>query len=608
MAFRASEASVHTPRSRGLGSILNLAVLSAILPLAACIAHAPGSGQQQRISVTVTATPASPASVPVSTSTASTVQLTATVTGTSNTAVTWSLAAASNASTLCTATGSGLGTISGTGNSVTYTAPTSVPVSPCGVAITATSSEDNTTTGQALVNVHVLVTITPASDNIGQGANLQYTATVTGAPSSDQGVIWSASCPNCGSQQSGGAFDANNPGLFIAPGLVQGTTQVVTTINATSNFDPTQTGAATITVLPNDPLGTVSPTSAAAAEITCPTFSAGLAGSTCYQLTVSCDQIADWTTYLKVNTPPSGTTLLGTVIFETGRGGTSLYDNNSDFMNTINGQPFNGGDTVVQGILNLGYTTVQLSFGDAPFDNGTGQANGWLQGPGGVRRLACRYATVADWVYKNIHNSTTLPYCATGNSGGSGAVGYAATTYALASEFSLLEVTSGPVMTRLHQGCNVCGNFLGSDPCTEMQENMCYSASGGTDGTAAIIDTAYQAVGQMTPTLCTDAVNGVVVGGVTDPNFNRFQSDSIEWESGGNSTPLPIPDPPTDVSVVFGTLDTSNAIPQGDAWWSGVSPQPSKAVCVPDAEHAIPAVQDGAAQIISDIQSKCVVQ
>jgi hypothetical protein len=585
-------------------------VLVSLLPLAGCIASAPGGGGggSKPITVTVTSSPTAPASVFVMNTSGmpDTVQYTATVTGTSDTAVTWTLSAYSNASVVCTATGSGLGTITTTGsNTMTYTAPSILPVSPCDVVVTATSSKDNVTTGQALVKVSVFVTINPAPPTIGQGANLQYAATVVGASSANQGIGWSApSCTPCSNQQTGGAFDPNNPGLFIAPGLQSGTTQVVTTINATSIFDSNQSPMTTITVLKSDALGTATPSTPAAAQITCPSFTGGLNGATCYQLKVSCDAIADYYAYLKVNSPTG--TPLGTVIFGTGTGGTSLYDNDLSF---IVGS-FNGGQTVVGDLLNLGvanqgFTTVQISFSD-PFNPQPPQPNGWLQGPGGVRRVACRYATVADWVYKNIHNSNaSAPYCATGNSGGSGAIGYAVTEYALASEFSMLEMTSGPVMTLLHQGCAVCGKYPGSDPCTQTQGNMCYSVSaGGTGSTAGIIDTAYQAQGQSTPTLCTDAVNGV---NPNDPNFSRFLSDSIEDDPGVRPQ-LPIPDPPTTVNVVFGTMDTTgNAVPEGYAWWGGVGPQPPPPTCVATAPHAIPSDPNGAAQIVSDIQTSCKI-
>jgi hypothetical protein len=563
---------------------------SILLPLAGCIAHAPGSGGGgQQLAVAVTSTPSSPASVPVSGTTPSTVLYTATVTGTSNQAVTWTLAADSTASNgLCSATGSQLGTMATTGNStMTYTAPPGpLPISPCGVVVTATSNQDNTTSGQALVNVHVVVNIAAAPSMIGQRANLQYTATVTGAPltTAGQDIQWSA--------VNGGAFDnpIYNNGLYVAPPLTSGEPPINVTIQATSSFDPAQTASVPITVEKADRLGTIAQTTAASAQITCPTFTGGSTGATCYQLKVSCDAIADYYAYLKVNTPTG--TPAGTVILGTGTGGTSLYDNDPSFIVGT----FNGGDTVVESVLSAGFTTVQVSFGD-PFNPPTAQPNGWLQGPGGVRRVACRYATVADWVYKNIHNSNTAPYCATGNSGGSGAIGYAVSEYGLASEFSLIEPTSGPVMTLLHQGCNVCGQYTGSNACTQTSGvNLCYTASGGTGSTAGIVDLAYQASGQTTPTLCTNGVNG------DNSNFTRFLSDSIE-DDPGISPALPIANPPTAVNILFGADDPSNAIPMGYAWRAAVGPTPPY-TCVPNTPHAVPSTTVGAQQIIDDITGK----
>ena len=582
---------------------------SILLPLAGCIAHAPGSGGggggggQQPLVVTVTSSPVAPAFVPVSTSSAaSTVQFSASVSpSTSSQAVTWGQPTLGPNST-SSATGSGLGTIDANG---LYTAPQTIPICATGVttcelqvAITATANADNLTTGQALLNIHVIVTVSPATDTIGQGANLQFTATVIG--STDQSVIWNASCPTCPATQTGGKFDIDNLGLYFAPGFATGTTTVTDNITAApANDQLAPPGKATMTVLATDPRGTVTPSTAPAAVITCPTFSGGLANATCYQLKVSCDAVADYNVYLKVNTP---TTPVGTVIFGTENGGTTLYDNDPSFI----AGGFNGGETIVQGVLTSNYTTVQVSFG-GPFDS-SASTNGWLQGPGGVRRLACRYATVADWIYKNIHNSsTTAPMCATGHREGSGALGYAVSEYGLASEFSLIEHTSGPAMTRLHWGCNVCGSqFVGSDPCTLAQGvNMCYAlSSGGSDIDAGVIDAAYQAQGQTTPTICTDGINGIKT------NFSRFLSDSIEDDS-GVSPAFPIPNPPTNVNVVFGTLDNGTALLHGYAWWGGVGPTPPKPTCVPTAHQAIPSdntpVTGGAAQILSDIQTLCTV-
>jgi hypothetical protein len=543
--------------------------------------------------ITVTLSPASVASIPVSTlSASSTVQYTATVTGTSN-PVTWSLIADPNALTVCSATGTGLGTIAATGSfTATYTAPSTLPQSPCAVLVTATASA-NSITAQAntQVNVHVSVSITPATDTIGQGANLQYTATVIGAPSTDQAVTWSAT-------QGEGGFDQHNPGLYIAPGLVAGTNTETVTITATPTFDPSQPGTATTTVQQTDPLGTVSEPQTMSS---CPADSnGGLANGTCYSMTVSCDGIADLPTYLKVNPAADP---IGTVLFLIGQGGSGFYDNNPLWT---------WGYQTVEKVSAASFNTVQISFG-APFDNGT-QPNGWLQGPGGVRRLACRYATVADWVYNNPKTinpdssaTTSAPLCATGNGGGSGAVAYAAYQYGLggknttgpAQEFTMIEPTSGPLMTRLDLGCVCDTNVNGPlGPCTSdtAPAPMCYTPSD-----AAIIDTAYQVQGQTNPpTLCSDGLSGTVTA-----NFNRFASDSIDWAP-FNPNPIPLSQTMT-VNMRFGGDDQTTAVPQGMYWYAAVRPVPTTyPACTDDAPQEIPFVQDGADNIASDIIAGCV--
>jgi hypothetical protein len=462
-----------------------------------------------------------------------------------------------------------------------------VPVSPCGVAVIATSNDDNTVSGQALVNVHILVTISPVTDTIGQGANLQYIPTVFGAPSGSEGVIWSASCPSCQSQQTGGAFDANNPGLFVAPGFTSGTTSVTTTINATSNFDPQQFGTATVTVQHTDPLGRIKNLQTLDAS-QCPADSnGGLSNATCYSMTVSCDAIAaDLTAYLKVNT---ATNPVGTVMFVVGSGGNGLYDSAWQF-----------GYQTVETVFNAHYNTVQISFG-APFT--TTQPNGWLQGPGGVRRLACRYATVVDWVYNNPKeidpNSTakaSAPLCATGNSGGASALAYAIVEYGLAgfggmpTELTMSELTSGPVTTRLDLGCVCNQNQMGNPaPCAPQlgRTPMCYTPS-----EAGIIDPAYQTQGEsQPPTLCSDGLSGTDV-----LNANRFQSDSNIYQP---TKPI-IPAAGANIHLRYGSLDTTTGIPQGQTWIEQFGSAPKQA-CSTNASHEIPDDSGGAMDIANDI-------
>lgn len=568
-------------------------VLLTLLPLAACIATKPNNGGGQQTQVQVTVSPASPVPVGVG----ATQEFTATVTGLSNTAVTWTLGLAPNQVANCTNSGNGtngLGSITTTGNnSMTYTAPPQLTGSPCGVAVTATAS-DNMTTGQTLASVHVVVTISPSTtQSIGQGANQQFTASVAGT--TNQAVNWFPVAVSGG--VGSGQFDTApaNAGLYYAPELGSATSASVT-ITAVSQFDQTQQSPpTTMNVSISDPLGTVASYSNVSP---CPS-NGGLPGGTCFQLNTSCPGVDQFSAYIKVNIPTG--TPVGTVIFGTGSGGSDLYDSDPDFTNTNTN--FNGGLTVVQGVLNQGFTTVQVSFG-SPFNTAT--PNGWLQGPGGVRRLACRYATVVDWVYNNptiINPASTgainsAPMCATGNSGGSGAIGYAVTEYGLGTELAMIEPTSGPVMSSLEEGCNLC-KAGPQGPCANNTNQLCYSPSD-----AAIIDTAYQSTGSTTPQLCTTGLSGDTT------NYNRFQSDSIL----STATPKTIPLHSTSVNLVFGALDTTNAVPQGESWRLSVGPAnpisgniPPE-VCSPNAPHAIPYDPGGATQIVTDIQNLCRAQ
>jgi hypothetical protein len=124
---------------------------------------------------------------------------------------------------------------------------------------------------------------------------------------------------------------------------------------------------------------------------------------------------------------------------------------------------------------------------------------------------------------------------------------------------------------------------------------MCYSASA-----AAIIDPAYQVQGQSNPpTLCSDGLSGLVTN-----NFNRFASDSIDWEP---FTPNPIPlSPDLTVNMRFGGVDQSAAVPQGMYWDSAIRPVPvTPPACTEDAPYEIPNMSDGAENIATDIINGC---
>jgi hypothetical protein len=403
----------------------------------------------------------------------------------------------------------------------------------------------------------VSVKLTPVSSTIGVGANRQLNATVSG--STNHGVTWTVNGIANGNATYGTVDPTTQ--LYFAPASVPKISSFK--IVATSKADKTKSATATVSVVSADPLGTVNNVK----TITCP--GGGLSGATCQQMAIACEGVSNWNAYIKVNRP-SGTSK-GVVMYGIGTGGSGLYDTE-----------FTYGQTAVQNVLDAGFTTVQVSFG-APFT--TNAPNGWLTGPGGVRRLACRYATLAQWVDTHVLTSSTQPLCATGNSGGSSAVAYALSNYGLDKIFSMVEITSGPPMSRLDYGC-LCQHGSASTTCGQGDLSYCY----GT-GNAAIVDPAYA------QPICTNAVNGhpsPIAGAL-------FLSDSIDGP--GATTAFP----KTYVNVLYGGLDNSAAVPLSLQWYDQVSTSKSQS-CVADAPHPMANAKDAANQIANDITTLCRLQ
>lgn len=402
----------------------------------------------------------------------------------------------------------------------------------------------------------VSITLSPSTFSIGAGANLQLTATVSG--SSNKSVTWKVNGIANGNTTVGTIDTAS--GYFFAPSTLPSPSTY--TITATSAADTSKSASSTVSVLPTDPVGAVT----ASKTVRCP--AGGLSGGTCYLLTVACDNIANFSSYVKVNTAPSP---LGVVMFGIGTGGSGLYE--TDFI---------FGQTAVQNVLNAGYTTAQISFG-APFVSN--QPNGWLQGPGGERRLACRYAATANWVSSTVLKDKTKPLCATGNSGGSAVIAYALSEYGLAGTLSMVELTSGPPMAHIDNGC-FCNQPTVMTQCGQGILSQCYSLL-----EASILDPAWS------QPRCTNEIKHKTQ--TVDPAL--FLSDSVLAPGASYNYAK------TYVNMIFGGLDTSSAVPQGQLFYDSITSQKSEG-CVADAPHAVPNVQDGATQISNDLINLCRVQ
>jgi len=399
----------------------------------------------------------------------------------------------------------------------------------------------------------VSVSIAPTKATLTQGSLQFFTVAVNN--SDDKTVQWQVNGITGGNSTLG---TISTTGLYTAPTVVPSPPTV--TVTAISQASPTAMAPASVTIQASsaDPLGTIT----ASPIVQCSQLlggGGGVQGSTCYQLTVACPGVADQDVGVKVNLPA---TPIGTVLFTVGGGGTPWYD-----------QEFAHGADAVNGVLGAGFATVQFNWGFQPVGfPGNGTFAGWLTGPGGVRPLSCR--------------------CATGNSGGSGAAAYALAHYGLDSMFTMLEETSGPVFSRIDNGCICPVNAVQNSGCTNNTNlSECYG-----DDAQRYLDPAYSPTGN----LCSSAE-------LTHDTTNEklFLNDSIL------SPDAKVIYPNTVLHYVYGGQDITEGPPQGTEFWLRVSGRngtvsPGNGVdCVSDAPHAIPDVADGAAKIVTDLTQMC---
>ncbi len=158
--------------------------------------------------------------------------------------------------------------------------------------------------------------------------------------------------------------------------------------------------------------------------------------ATCWVLEVTCQQLTQPARVrLKVG-EPKNTSTEGTILFASGGGGRSLWE-------SFGREAVKALDKLEKG----GFQTVQLAWIDAWLNGAPGQLEGQA-------RLACRPATVAQWVWDNLHPADPeAALCATGNSGGAAQVSYMLSHYGLDDMLSAIVPTGGPPMGRIDLGC-----------------------------------------------------------------------------------------------------------------------------------------------------------
>lgn len=301
------------------------------------------------------------------------------------------------------------------------------------------------------------------------------------------------------------------------------------------------------------------------------TFSAGnqcppnspIPTSQCLHVVIkSCPGVADFQGELKISEPNGK--VMGTVVLGTGGGGGSYYE-------LTFGQP--AITNVIQPLLAAGFRVIQRSW--------PGQ-DGWLMGPGGTSRLACRYATLLDAIHTNYQSPNT-PLCISGNSGGSSEIGYVMAHYGMERIVDLAVPTSGPPHGRLDYGCLGSNDQAWLQACNGVKTcgNSCYFV-GPAPG---LIDESYG----LGTTHCQskDAAWAAT-----------FRDDSV-W-----STFASLDYPRTEMRFIYGGGDCSEAVPLGRVYANAVVSAKTITI-VPNVQHALPAETAGAMQVYNDMIAGC---
>jgi len=417
-----------------------------------------------------------------------------------------------------------------------------------GSGTTTISASLNSVTASTALTVQdslMLLSIAPANSFITLGADQQFTATGTYLSGITEdmtnSVVWSSS------NSAVAVITAGGLAMSAAPGQ--------TAISATSG---SVAASDSLTVGGTDALGT-----AEGAPISCP--AGGLVGASCHAVTITCPNISTFTGYVKVNYPTGAPA--GTVLFSTNGNGTALYDTEFQF-----------GSSLLNTLLGAGFAVAQISWGH-PF---AVQPDGWQTGPGGIRAVACRYATMAQWIYTNIHQANSAaPFCATGNSAGGEEIGQSLSHYGLGSIFTMVEPTSGPPFARQDWACD-CLQPKTVNSCG-VPQGYCVGLGNAQD----FIDPAYSAP------ICSEEVA-----------THSTTYDSVFLQDSILAPDATLSYPNTFVKFVYGTLDTSTAPNQGALWQDAITNSKASS-CVADAPHNIADVSDGAQQIANDIMTFC---
>jgi hypothetical protein len=274
-----------------------------------------------------------------------------------------------------------------------------------------------------------------------------------------------------------------------------------------------------------------------------------LARTDCRVVVVSCPAIRDLRAQVRVTQPAPDKQLRGTVVLGSGGNGGGFYG----------GQQ--GGQILAGELAAMGFRVV-----DRAWDGG------WPTQEGGLKKEACRYATLLTWIRSQLH--TEGKFAATGNSGGSAEIGYALTTYGRGDILDVAIPTSGPPVARLDYACVTKASAEWAALC------------------ATIVP---RGVIECTPGCILGPNNGVCKQVGPEPSAAQLRDDSVVHPAAALAYPK------TKVYFLFGALDCGEPVPIGLTYATKVTSE--KVIrFVPRTPHGLFSTAEGRAAIRQAIE------
>lgn len=191
----------------------------------------------------------------------------------------------------------------------------------------------------------------------------------------------------------------------------------------------------------------------------CPSF----ADQDCYDLAVTCTQtLFPINVTLRVGDPPTGVSTIGTIVFFSGFTGTYYWDGTAGVDPTTGRYIYREDGfqitrqlspqaVIYEGLITTfrenGFRTVQVKW-----------ATNWLLSKvnvqEGLANLACRPATIVQWIYDTLHaTGSSQAFCAEGHSNGASQLAFSLTHYGLGKYIDLAVFESGPNWIYQDQSC-----------------------------------------------------------------------------------------------------------------------------------------------------------